>query len=177
MVGFCWQANVSVVVLFARENAGGPTIVQQQCLQRLREHSAAFQAPCSREASARAFRRRFSCRFSRGSSSSKEAIAVARHERLSVEAQSFTPPMEARSNMMGERERRVRESQRALQDIDWRGTPEKDDEPHHTHLPCMQATQAVCRRLGEIATSSSSLRNADRAALMASTRREQESPH
>ena len=40
-----WRvASASVVVLFARQYAGGPTIVQQQCLQRLRARSAAFQA-------------------------------------------------------------------------------------------------------------------------------------
>ena len=38
------EASASVVVLFARHYAGGPAIVQQQCLQRLRSRSAAFQA-------------------------------------------------------------------------------------------------------------------------------------
>ena len=38
-----WRsASASVVVLFARHFGGGPAIVQQQCLQRLRERSAAF---------------------------------------------------------------------------------------------------------------------------------------
>ena len=40
-----WRsASASVVVLFARQYAGGPAIVQQQCLQRLRAHSPAFKA-------------------------------------------------------------------------------------------------------------------------------------
>ena len=38
------QASASVVVLFARQFGGGPAIVQQQCLQRLRENSEAFRA-------------------------------------------------------------------------------------------------------------------------------------
>ena len=38
------QASASVVVLFARQYAGGPAIAQQQCLQRLRARSPAFQA-------------------------------------------------------------------------------------------------------------------------------------
>ena len=38
------QASASVVVLFARQYAGGPAIVQQQCLQRLRARSEAFRA-------------------------------------------------------------------------------------------------------------------------------------
>ena len=38
------QASASVVVLFARHYAGGPTIAQQQCLQRLRTRSAAWRA-------------------------------------------------------------------------------------------------------------------------------------
>ena len=36
------QASASVVVLFARHFAGGPAIVQQQCLSRLRQRSEAF---------------------------------------------------------------------------------------------------------------------------------------
>ena len=36
------QASASVVVLFARHYGGGPAIVQQQCLQRLRRHSEAW---------------------------------------------------------------------------------------------------------------------------------------
>jgi hypothetical protein len=36
------QASASVVVLFARHYAGGPAIVQQQCLQRLRQRSDFF---------------------------------------------------------------------------------------------------------------------------------------
>ena len=40
-----WRsASASVVVLFARQYAGGPAIVQQQCLQRLRERSPSFAA-------------------------------------------------------------------------------------------------------------------------------------
>ena len=38
------KASASIAVVFARQYAGGPTIVQQQCLQRLRTRSAAFQA-------------------------------------------------------------------------------------------------------------------------------------
>jgi len=38
------QASASIAVVFARQFAGGPTIIQQQCLQRLRTRSAAFQA-------------------------------------------------------------------------------------------------------------------------------------
>ena len=38
------SASASVVVLFARQYAGGPAIVQQQCLQRLRERSPSFAA-------------------------------------------------------------------------------------------------------------------------------------
>ena len=38
------KANASIVVLFARSYAGGPAIVQQQCLQRLVSRSAAWQA-------------------------------------------------------------------------------------------------------------------------------------
>ena len=38
------EASASIVVVFARQFAGGPTIVQQQCLQRLRARSPAFQA-------------------------------------------------------------------------------------------------------------------------------------
>ena len=38
------QASASVVVLFARQYAGGPAIVQQQCLQRLAARSEAFRA-------------------------------------------------------------------------------------------------------------------------------------
>ena len=38
------EASASVVVLFARQYAAGPTIAQQQCLQRLASRSAAFQA-------------------------------------------------------------------------------------------------------------------------------------
>jgi len=37
------EASASVVVLFARQYAGGPAIVQQQCLQRLASRSPAFQ--------------------------------------------------------------------------------------------------------------------------------------
>ena len=40
-----WQsASVSLVVLFARHFGGGPAIVQQQCLQRLRQRSEAWRA-------------------------------------------------------------------------------------------------------------------------------------
>ena len=40
-----WRsASASIVVLFARHYAGGPAIVQQQCLQRLRARSEAFRA-------------------------------------------------------------------------------------------------------------------------------------
>ena len=40
-----WRsASASVVVLFARQFAGGPAIMQQQCLQRLAARSAAFRA-------------------------------------------------------------------------------------------------------------------------------------
>ena len=40
-----WRsASASVVVLFARQFAGGPTIAQQQCLQRLQARSAAWRA-------------------------------------------------------------------------------------------------------------------------------------
>jgi len=40
-----WRtASASVVVLFARQYAGGPAIAQQQCLQRLRSRSAAWRA-------------------------------------------------------------------------------------------------------------------------------------
>ena len=40
-----WRtASASVVVLFARSYAGGPAIVQQQCLQRLRTRSEAWRA-------------------------------------------------------------------------------------------------------------------------------------
>ena len=40
-----WRsASVSLVVLFARHFGGGPAIVQQQCLQRLRRRSEAFRA-------------------------------------------------------------------------------------------------------------------------------------
>ena len=42
------EANASVVVLFARSFAGGPAIVQQQCLRRLAERSAAFRATAGR---------------------------------------------------------------------------------------------------------------------------------
>lgn len=38
------EADASVVVLFPRHFAGGPTILQQQCLLRLQSRSAAFQA-------------------------------------------------------------------------------------------------------------------------------------
>ena len=38
------QASARVVVLFARQYAGGPAIVQQQCLQRLAARSEAFRA-------------------------------------------------------------------------------------------------------------------------------------
>ena len=38
------QASASLVVLFARQYAAGPAIAQQQCLQRLRERSSAWQA-------------------------------------------------------------------------------------------------------------------------------------
>ena len=38
------QASASVVVLFARQYAGGPAIVQQQCLQRLAARSPSWQA-------------------------------------------------------------------------------------------------------------------------------------
>ena len=38
------QASASVVVLFARQYAGGPAILQQQCLQRLQTRSEAFRA-------------------------------------------------------------------------------------------------------------------------------------
>lgn len=38
------RASASVVVLFARSYAAGPTIAQQQCLQRLRTRSAAWRA-------------------------------------------------------------------------------------------------------------------------------------
>ena len=40
-----WRsASASVVILFARQFAGGPAIAQQQCLQRLRERSPSFRA-------------------------------------------------------------------------------------------------------------------------------------
>ena len=40
-----WRAaHASVVVLFARSYAGGPAVVQQQCLQRLRARSEAWRA-------------------------------------------------------------------------------------------------------------------------------------
>ena len=40
-----WRAaSASIVVLFARQYAGGPAIVQQQCLQRLRARSEAWRA-------------------------------------------------------------------------------------------------------------------------------------
>ena len=38
------SASASIVILFARHFGGGPAIVQQQCLQRLRKRSAAFRA-------------------------------------------------------------------------------------------------------------------------------------
>ena len=38
------EADASVVVVFPRHFAGGPTILQQQCLQRLQSRSAAFRA-------------------------------------------------------------------------------------------------------------------------------------
>ena len=40
-----WRAaDASVVLLFPRHHAGGPTILQQQCLLRLQRRSLAFQA-------------------------------------------------------------------------------------------------------------------------------------
>ena len=40
-----WRAaSASLVVLFARSYAGGPALMQQQCLQRLRQRSAAWRA-------------------------------------------------------------------------------------------------------------------------------------
>ena len=40
------EANASVVVLFARQFAGGPAIVQQQCLQRLRQRLSSCTSRC-----------------------------------------------------------------------------------------------------------------------------------
>ena len=39
-----WEADASVVVVFPRHFAGGPTILQQQCLLRLQSRSPAFRA-------------------------------------------------------------------------------------------------------------------------------------